>query len=62
MKYQVYSEREFERILKNNGYTLVRQTGTHKIWAKEGCLNITVPQSLNPMIIRRLIKENRLVV
>jgi len=60
MKYKVYNEKEFVRLLKKNGYTLERYNGSHQIWVKEGCCFITVPKSLNPMLVRRLIKENNL--
>ena len=60
MKYKIYSERDIQRLLLKNGYKLVRQTGTHKIWSKPGCPNIIIPLSCNPMIIRRIIKENNL--
>lgn len=60
MKYKIYSDRDIKRLLTKNGYTLSRQTGTHQIWTKPGHNPITIPRSCNPMIIRRLIKENGL--
>lgn len=60
MKYFVYSDKEFRRILIANGWKLIRTCkGDHSIWEKNG-KHITVSQNLNPMIARRLIKENSL--
>lgn len=61
MKYKVYTTKEFQRILKNNGYCQVRQKGSHTIWVKENCGHISVPIEMNPMIARRLIKEYHLI-
>lgn len=63
-KYRVYSTREFEKILRKNGYSILRHRGDHTIWAKaEGHVpNITIAKTVNPMIARRLIKENNLIV
>ena len=60
MHYKVYNTKELERLLKKNGYALVRYSGSHKIWGKEGFNCISVPQSLNAMVVRRLIKSNNL--
>lgn len=60
MKYKIYTDREFERLLKKNGYTIERYNGSHTIWVKPGHNSIAVPKSVNPMVIRRLIKENNL--
>ena len=58
--YKVYSPKEFERLLKNNGYNYSHNNGSHKIWVKQNCHHISVPYSANPMVLRRLIKENNL--
>jgi predicted RNA binding protein YcfA (HicA-like mRNA interferase family) len=60
MKYKVLSNREFEKILKNNGYVVARTSGGHTIWQK-GNDSITVNHSINPMVMRRLIKEHQLI-
>lgn len=60
MKYKVYSERELYKLLKSNGYSNIRNNGSHKIFTKLGRNPISVPSSLNPMIIRRLLKENNI--
>ena len=61
MKYKVLSNREFEKILKNNGYVVARTSGGHTIWKKSND-SITVNQSINPMVMRRLIKEHNLTI
>ena len=56
------SKREFEIILKNNGWTFDHQTGDHRIWYKNG-KHISFPiRKFNPMFARRLIKEYGLEV
>lgn len=53
--------RQFERLLKNNGYEYDRQSGDHKIFTKDGCNHISFNVSkLNPIIVQRLIKEHNL--
>lgn len=65
MKAKQYTTREFERILKNNGFQKVRSNGSHVIY-KNGDKTITVvnnqSKGMYKMICRRLIKENGLVV
>lgn len=64
MKAQQFTSKEFKRILKNNGYVLVRQKGDHLIYKhpqREKIITIT-SKDLNMMIARRLIKENNLEV
>lgn len=64
-KYAIYTVRDFRNILKHNGYTKERNTGDHEVWCKEGLPHISIPnksKTLNPMITRRLIKENNLKV
>lgn len=57
-----YSLRDFERILKKNGYRLDRTKGDHSTYVKENCNPITVPTvRLKSVIVLRLIKENNLV-
>ena len=55
MKYKVYSNREVETILKNNGYTVDRQRGDHITWTN-GESTITINKNPNPMVVRRLFK------
>ena len=52
--------REFEPILKANGYREIRSNGSHFIYSN-GENQITVNIKLNRMVKRRLIKENNLV-
>ena len=62
MKYKVYSKREWERLLQDNGYKFLSvANGNHQIW-KNDKRNDTIlfPKSINPMICRRTIKEHGL--
>ena len=62
-KMKDYSRKEFERVLANNGYVIIRQDGKHCVWQKDGTSNIAIPKhKLNHMICRRLIKENHLIM
>lgn len=60
MKYLVITYKEMCKLLKRNGYTLDRQNGDHTIWVKDGCNHISISMHLNPMVARRLVKENNL--
>lgn len=54
--------REFQRILKDNGFIYDHQTGDHRIW-KRGSEHISVPcVKINPLIAQRLVKEYTLKV
>lgn len=59
-KYQIITYKEMCRILKRNGYMLDRQNGDHTIWVKDGCNHVSINMHLNPMVARRLVKENNL--
>lgn len=52
--------REFEPILKANGYREIRSRGSHFMYGN-GKNHITVNKDLNKMVRLRLIKENNLV-
>ena len=52
--------REFEQILKANGYREIRSRGSHFMYGN-GKNHITVNKDLNKMVQLRLIKENNLV-
>lgn len=56
-----WTNREFIRLLKDNGYTLLknRGKGTHSIYQKNG-KHISVPKKIEAPVARRLIKENDL--
>lgn len=60
MRAKTYSRKEFELLLKKNGYVLMRHHGSHSIYKKDNS-TITFPYSCNKMICRRLIKENNLI-
>ena len=52
--------REFEPILKANGYREIRSRGSHFMYGN-GKNHITVNKDLNKMVQLRLVKENNLV-
>ncbi len=57
-----YSPREFQWILKDNGFTYDHQTGDHRIWYR-GSEHISVTASkLNPIVAQRLVRQYRLKV
>ena len=64
MRTKSYSERDFIRILKANGYVKSKDTGKgdHDKWFNEAgdMIVITAGRPPNKMIIRRLIKEHKL--
>lgn len=55
-----YTQREFIKIVKNNGYTYKRHAGSHAIYINNKGRHISIPQHLECVIARRLIKENNL--
>lgn len=56
-----YTQREFIRIVKSNGFSYNRHNGDHAIYVKDG-RHISIPQKLECVIARRLIRENNLEV
>ena len=55
-----WTSREFLRMLKRNGYTYSRHNGDHYIYVSKSGRHISVPQKLECVIARRLIKEYEL--
>ena len=53
---------DFVRMLKKNGYTLVKGKGkgSHAIYINDKGNHISVPLRIKAVIARRLIKENNL--
>lgn len=56
-----YTQKEFIRIVKKNGYVYNRYKGDHAIYIKDG-KHISIPLKLESVIARRLIKENNLII
>ena len=54
-----FSIREFEQILKKNGFKFYRQKGDHLIYKRNSEM-IVITKKLNKMIARRLLKEYHL--
>ena len=58
---KTYTSREFEILLKQNGYIYERSKGDHNIYTKDG-RHISFPATkMNRMVARRLIKEYNLI-
>lgn len=55
-----YTQREFIRIVKNNGFYYNRHNGGHAIYVNDEGRHISIPKNLECVIARRLIKENNL--
>lgn len=54
-----YSEREIEKILKNNGFVFLRQHGSHKIYQNNKGRHATISCSRpNGILFQRIIKDN----
>ena len=57
---KTYKFRDFERLLKSNGFMLARTSGDHFIY-KRGGETAVINTRPNRMICRRLIKEYSLI-
>lgn len=57
-----YTQREFIRIVKRNGFLYSRHNGDHAIYVNDRGRHISIPQKLECVIARRLIKENNLII
>lgn len=57
-----YTRREFVKIIEQSGFTLNRNKGSHTIFTNEYGKHISIPNSINSCIARRLIKENNLKI
>lgn len=55
-KNKIYNRREFEKILKMNGFNYDRQSGGHRIYKRSERESMAIPGHLNRMIAQRLIK------
>lgn len=57
-----WSKKDVSKIMKNNGYYVVRSSGDHTIYKNDNGNTISIPLSREPnkMLMRRLIKENNL--
>ncbi len=62
MARKVYNVRECLMIIKKNGFVYDHSTGGHDMY-RRGNRTISLPSNnINPMLFRRLIKENELIV
>lgn len=60
MKLRQWKKSDIDKLMKSNGFHLDRYNGSHKIFVDESGKHISIPRSINPVIIQRLIKENNL--
>lgn len=56
-----FTSREFIKIVKLNGYFYNRSNGDHDIFINDNGDHISIPNHLESVIARRLIKENNLI-
>ena len=54
-----YSTKEFQKLLNDNGFTLVRTKGDHYIY-KRGKDTVVATKEPNKMMVRRMIKTHNL--
>jgi predicted RNA binding protein YcfA (HicA-like mRNA interferase family) len=60
---KTYDKKDIKRILRNNGYTLHHQKGSHEIYKNENGQHLTIRfRDCNKMVFQRLIKEYGLEV
>lgn len=55
-----YTQREFIKIVKQNGFLYKRHRGSHAIYYDDKGRHISIPNNLESVVARRLIKENNL--
>ena len=55
-----YTQREFIKIVRSNGFYYNRHNGDHAIYVNDEGRHISIPKNLECVIARRLIKENNL--
>ena len=57
-----FTSREFIKIVKLNGYFYYRSNRDHDIFINDNGDHISIPNHLECVIARRLIKENNLII
>lgn len=57
-----FTSREFIKIVKLNGYFYNRSNRDHDIFINDNGDHISIPNHLECIIARRLIKENNLII
>ena len=58
-----YDKRKIKKILKNNGYVLHHQNGSHLIYRNDKGRHLTITvDDCNKMVFQRLVKEHGLKV
>ena len=55
-----YTQLEFIRVVRRNGFFYNRHSGDHAIYVNNKGRHISIPHKLESVIARRLIKENNL--
>ena len=62
IKMRQYTQKEFIKIVENNGFRYKRHNGGHAIYLNNKGNHISIPKKLESVIARRLIKENALII
>lgn len=55
-----YTQKQFIKIVENNGFHFDRSKGSHSIYVNDVGRHISISHKLECVIARRLIKENNL--
>ena len=59
---KTWKKTEVIRFLTINGFILDRYNGSHSIFKHRDGRVVSIPRSINPCIINRIIKENNLII
>jgi predicted RNA binding protein YcfA (HicA-like mRNA interferase family) len=62
MRTKDYSFKEFDKILRNNGFEFKSSKGDHFKYVRDNDQIIITRRNPNKMVMRRLIKEHNLTV
>lgn len=57
-----WKKTEIVKLITDNGFVLDRYNGSHSIFKHNDGRVISLPRSVNPCIIQRLIKSNNLKI
>jgi len=57
-----WKRNEIIKVIVKNGFVLDRYNGSHSIFTHSDGRVISLPRSMNPCIIQRLVKENNLII
>ena len=59
---KTWKKNEIIKVIVKNGFVLDRYNGSHSIFKHQDGRVISIPRSINPCIINRIIKKNNLTI